>query len=205
MLYLVSSGPATGRRDKKLIMVPSELADQLLQLASWEGKPLSSFVQEHLEHVVNVHQKGYKLGDAVKLYDIASGLKSSGAVFIPLDVMKFMLEALPEGQREKLHLKWYDAGAWYGKYLLTKFSDPVDALEGLLRASWWDLDEVDVSRKGERIEFRCISTGFSLEETEFLRSMIEGAMHALGYKTAKEDCTRGIIMLAFRPLLDGDS
>ncbi len=198
MIYQVTLAPATGRRDKKLIMVSSDLADQLLQLASREGKPLSTFVQEHLEHVVSVHHKGYKLGDAVKFYEIASGLKSSGAVFIPLDVMKFILEALPLDQREKLQLKWYDAGAWYGKYLLTKFSDQVEALESLLKASWWDLDEVNVTRKAERIEFRCISMGSSLEETEFLRSFIEGAMHTLGYKTAKEDRTRGIVLLVFQ-------
>lgn len=197
MLTLVASASATGRRDKKLIMVSSDLADQLLQLASREGKPLSSFVQEHLEHVVAVHHKGYKLGDAIKFYEIASGLKSSGAVFIPLDVMKFILEVLPPDQREKLQVRWYDAGVWYGKYLLTKFSDPIEGLEGLLKASWWDLDEVHLTLKEERIEFRCISMGSSNEETEFVRCFIEGAMQTLGYEVKKADCTRGIVFLAF--------
>ncbi len=193
-----TAGTTYNRKDKKLIMVRSDLADELLELASREGKPLSSYVQEHLEHVVKARQMGYAVRDAISLYDILVGLKSAGAMFVPLDVMKFLVEVVPPGQREKLRWKWYEAGQWYGKYLLAKYSDGVESMERLLLASWWDLDEVKTKRGEGWVEFRCISMSFSYEETEFLRYFIEGAMHSLGYKTGNQDCTRGIVFLAFK-------
>ncbi len=185
------------RKDKKLVMVPGDLVDQLLHLAAREGKPLSTFVEEQLEQVTRARQLGAPLKDIVSFYEIMEELKSAGAMFTPSEVMKFLVGEVYPGQGEKLRGQWHEAGRWYGKYLIAKFPDQVDALGRLLRASRWDLDEVKVTRKNRGVEIRCISTSFSLEETGFLRYFIEGAMLSLGYEAKKGDSTRGIIFLVF--------
>ncbi len=185
------------RKDKKLIMVSKDLVAQLLEIAGREGKSLSSFIHEVLEQVVRVYGMGRPLKDVVDFFEIMEALKSAGAVFTPTEVLRFLIgEVCPEG-RETLQGKWYESGQWYGKFLITKFPDQVDALERLLRASRWDLDEVNVTRGENGVEMRCISMSLPLEETELLRKFIEGSMHSLGYETKKRDCMRGIIFLEF--------
>ncbi len=185
------------RKDKKLVMVPGDLVDQLLHLAAREGKPLSTFVEEQLEQVTRARHLGASLRDVVSFYEIMEDLKSAGAVFTPAEVMKFLTEEASPGLREKLHRTWFEAGQWYGKYLMAKFPDQVDALGRLLRATRWDLDEVKVTRKERNVEVRCISSGLSLEDTEALCNFVEGTMNSLAYEAKKKDCARGIVHLVF--------
>jgi hypothetical protein len=99
---------------------------------------------------------------------------------------------------EEKHLwKWYEAGQWYGKFLLARFPDHIEALERLLQVTHWDLDEVRFLRREGVVLIRCISKSLSLEETEFVCYFLEGVMHSLGYKTKEKDATRGIILLTF--------
>ena len=186
------------RKEKKLIMVPSDLANQLLEMAGRQGKPFSSFLQGHLEQVVRVGRIGaVPLKDIVDFFEIMESLKSAGATFAPPEVMRFLIEEVYPKGRERLQGKWYESGEWYGKYLTAKFPDRLDALERLLRASRWDLDELNVTRKTNGVEIRCISTNLSLEETDLLLRFIEGAMRSLGYEAKKGDYSRGIISLGF--------
>ncbi len=185
------------RKEKKLILVPSDLVDQLLQMAAKQGKSLGTFLQEQLEQVVRANRAGYPLKDLIDFFEVTESLKSAGAVFAPPEVMRFLIDAVYPTGKEKLHGKWYEAGQWYGKYLMAKFPDQLEGLTRLLQASRWDLQEVNVTRKSRAVEVRCISANFSPEETEFLGRFIEGAMHSMGYETKTGDSTRGIVFMVF--------
>ncbi len=184
-------------KDKKLILVPKDLVSQLLEVAGREGKPLSSFVGEVLDQALRTWSMGHTLQHVVDFFEIMETLKSAGAVFTPAEVLRFLTEAVGPKDRETLQGKWYESGQWYGKYLIAKFPNQVDALQRLLQASRWDLDEVNVTRREDNIEISCISTSLPLEETQLLGKFIEGSMHSLGHKTKGEDFTRGIIRLRF--------
>ncbi len=197
LFLLAAADPEPRRKDKKLVMVPGDLVDQLMRLAGREGKPLSTFVQEQLEQVVRARNLGAPLKDIVNFYEIMEELKSAGAMFTPSEVMKFLVGEVFPRQGEELRGKWYEAGQWYGKYLMAKFPDQVDALGRLLRATRWDLDEVKITRRGREVEVRCIANGLSLEETDALCNFVEGSMDSLGYGAKKKDCVRGIVHLVF--------
>jgi hypothetical protein len=85
-----------------------------------------------------------------------------------------------ESEGDELRKKWYESGRWYGKYMKEKFKDPVDSLRRLLKATRWDLDEVEVKQNGDAVKIRCVSTVMTPEGTEMLLGFIEGAMHAQG-------------------------
>ncbi len=196
-LTVPQAEPERRRKDKKLVMVPGDLVDQLLHLAAREGKPLSTFVEEQLEQVTRARHLGASLRDVVSFYEIMEELKSAGAMFTPSEVMKFLVGEVFPRQGEELRGKWYEAGQWYGKYLMAKFPDQVDALGRLLRATRWDLDEVKITRKGREVEVRCIANGLSMEETDALCNFVEGSMNSLGFGAKKKDCVRGIVHLVF--------
>ena len=185
------------RTDKKLVLVPGDLVAQLLEIAARRGKSFSTFLEEDLQQVVRVGRMETSLKEVVDFFEMMLMLKSAGATFTPAEVSRFLVRAVPPEGWEKLAGKWYESGQWFGKFLIAKFQDRIDALERLLRASRWDLEEVKVTRGENGVEVRCISESLPLEETECLRNFIEGSMDSLGYGVRKRDSTRGIIYLEF--------
>jgi len=98
---------------------------------------------------------------------------------------------------EQLEKKWYESGEWHGKYLSEKFEDPIQAFKKFLEATRWDLSEVEVKQNEHTVKFRCISTLLTGKATDLLAKFIEGAMHSMGYPTAKCDTLKGMILLDF--------
>ena len=107
-------------------------------------------------------------------------------------------QSLWNGEIEQLQKKWYESGKWHGKYLNEKFKDPVQALKKFLKATRWDLSEVEVKKTENTVKFRCISTLLTGEGTKLLVKFIEGAMHSMGYQTDKSDTLKGMIILEFK-------
>lgn len=180
-------------KGKKLIFLAGDLVDGLMKAASREGKPFDTFVEGGLRQVLRAHGMGYSQEELTRFLEVYQVQRES-MTLIPLDVLNHLLG---KAEKDQLQAKWHDAGVWYGKYLKGKVDQPVQALGRLLRATRWDLDEVDVKEGGGTVKFRCFSSTLSAEGTGWLREFIEGAMHGLGYKTEKEDSVKGIILLEF--------
>lgn len=184
-------------KDKKLLMVSSDLVSELMKISSREGKAFPSFVNETLEQVLRAYELGHSLEEIVDFFELMEAQKSAGALFTPMDVLNYLIGKVYQVEKEELQGKWYESGEWYGKYLIVKFADPVDALRRILVASRWDLNAVEVSREEKAVKVRCVSTVLPIEGTELLLKFIEGAMHSLGYKTRKRDYLKGVIFLEF--------
>jgi hypothetical protein len=71
----------------------------------------------------------------------------------------------------------------------------VEALEPFLKLTRWELNDVEVKDWGNNVKVRCVSTVLTNEGTLLLSRFLEGLMHALGYKTEKVDCLKGLIIL----------
>ena len=76
--------------------------------------------------------------------------------------------------------------------------NPIEAFKKFLKATRWDLNEVDVRENGDSVKFRCISTLLTDDATDLLCQFIEGAMHSMGYETEKTDAIKGMILLVFK-------
>jgi len=181
-------------KDRKLVFIPESLVKGLMEASSREGKPFSTFIEDVLKRVLKALEMGLTSEELTHFLEVFYTQKASGITLIPYEVLKYL-----EGKAEKDELKekWYQCGEWYGKYLKEKFDKPVQAVEKLLKATRWELEETNVKEEGENVKFRCVSTTLTAEQTEFLINFIEGAMHALGYRKAKDDSTKGIILLEF--------
>ena len=54
-----------------------------------------------------------------------------------------------------------------------------------------------MGKSGGKLSVRCVAPQLSEEETRLLASYIEGLVNSLGFKPAKNDIIRGIILLDF--------
>jgi len=166
-----------------------------MDAASREGAPLNIIIEKSLRNILKAHKLGISLEELTRLIEITYTQKASGMIFIPLEILHY-LES--KADNEELESKWYEAGAWYGKYIKERFKSPAEVIAGLLKAARPNLDEIDVKEEGETINYRCVSAALSMDETIHLQKFIEGAMHSLGYKTVKRDILKGIILLEFK-------
>jgi len=190
----MSEGRSKGKR---LIPIPETLLRGLMEASSTEGKPLNRYVEEALQQAVRVFEAGQNLKGMVHYFEILQSQKASGAIFTPLIVFDFLTSKVYATDKEKLLDVWFESGKWYGKYLVEKFEDPVQALADLLRAARWDLNEVDVKELDGKVKFRCTSTALTKAGTELLLKFIEGALDGMKCETVKSEFMKGLVLVEF--------
>ena len=184
-------------KDKRLVYVPGDLVEGVKEVSRGRGKSLSLFVGDVLRMALKANRLGYSPREAAEFLEIMQAQRNLGGAFVPADVLTYLNDRACKGEVEQLEKKWYESGKWHGKYLNEKFDDPVRAFKKFLEATRWDLSEVEVRKNGRTTKFRCISTLLTGKATELLAKFIEGAMHSIGYQTAKCDTLKGMILLDF--------
>ena len=190
----MSGGRSKGKR---LIPIPEALLNGLVEASSKEGKPLNGYIEEALQQAVKIFEAGQNLKGMVHYYEILQSQKASGAVFTPLTVFDFMSNSVYATDKEKLLGEWFESGKWYGKYIVEKFNNPVQALTDLLKAARWDLNEVDYKTIDGTVKLRCTSTALTKEGTEMLMKFISGALEGMECKISKKEFMKGLILVEF--------
>lgn len=190
----MSEGRSKGKR---LIPIPETLLRGLMEASSTEGKPLNRYVEEALQQAVRVFEAGQNLKGMIRYFEILQSQKASGAIFTPLIVFDFLISKVYATDKEKLLDVWFESGKWYGKYLVEKFEDPVQALADLLRAARWDVNEVDVKELDGKVKFRCTSTALTKAGTELLLKFIEGALDGMECEAVKSEFMKGLVLVEF--------
>jgi hypothetical protein len=123
--------------------------------------------------------------------------RSLGAKIVSNDVFVYLISKLYPKDGAVLREKWYEFGRLCGKSLSGAYSRPVEVLERFLKAKEWELNEVSVILRENKVRVKCISPILTSEGTELLASFIDGVMHELNYKKSKEECLKGIISLEY--------
>jgi len=190
----MSKGRSKGKR---LIPIPEALLRGLMEASSKEGKPLNRYIEEALQQAIKVFETGQNLKGMIRYFEILQSQKASGAIFTPLIVFDFLTSKVYATDKEKLLDVWFESGKWYGKYLVEKFEDPVQALADLLRAARWDLNEVDVKELDGKVKFRCTSTALTKAGTELLLKFIEGALDGMECEAVKSEFMKGLVLVEF--------
>ncbi|MCW4016413.1 MAG: hypothetical protein NWF06_08595 [Candidatus Bathyarchaeota archaeon] len=186
-------------KSKRLVYVPGDLAGEVTEISRQRGESLSLFVTEVLKLALKADSLGYTPKQAAEFLEIMQAQRNLGGAFVPTDVLAYLNNKVCETEEvDQLQAKWYESGKWHGKYLNEKFKDPVCALKKFLEATRWDLSEVEVRQSQNMIKFRCISTLLTGDATKLLAKFIEGAMHSIGYQTAKSEAFKGMILLDFK-------
>jgi len=184
-------------KGKKLVSVSENLLDAAAKVSREEGVSMSKLVETLLEQAIKVNKLKYRSDEMAEFFDVLQTNRILGGLFIPTEVLDFMLEKCQVDCTE-LQTLWHDNGKWTGKYLTEKFPDPLVAFERFLRMSRWDLNEVDIKPSGTSVKIQCVSTVMSLKSTNMLAKFIEGAMDGIGLKMNSADCLKGMIIMTFK-------
>ncbi|MFC1486357.1 hypothetical protein ACFLRN_01525 [Thermoproteota archaeon] len=190
----MSQGRSKGKR---LIPVPESLLKGLMDAASKDGKPVNSYIEEALQQAVKVFETGQNLAGMVHYFKILQSQKASGAIFTPLTVFDFMTHKVSTTDKDKLLEEWFESGKWYGKYIVEKFQNPVQALADLLQVTRGDLNEVNVTAIDGKTKLRCTSIALTKDGTELLLKFIEGALDGMNCKILKNEFMKGLILVEF--------
>jgi plasmid stability protein len=189
--------------DRKFIMVPKDLADQLKITAARLGTSVTDFAFEALTQALRIENLGSDLKDAVDLFQLVSMQRGAGSLSISRGNFKEIIEQLNEAQKtEQLNI-WKESGRWYGAYLKAKLhlDDLFPFLQRDLEVSW-NLDEVDIQQQDLMVVIRCTSFCMSKELTDLLVSFVMGLMDELGFSETDRDVLRGLAILKFLGKLD---
>jgi len=183
------------RRGKRLVYVSEDVARELLEYAARTGISLQKLVDEGLRSVLEMLKNGIPPEQLKTLITVAHYQRASGLTLVPVEILRYLEKKADPKELDEL---WRESGCWYGKYLKEKVESPAKHLAELLKATRWDLDEVEVRDSGTEVTFRCVSTTLTKEGTSSLRNFIEGAMSCLGYATISREEVRGIVIIKFK-------
>ena len=95
-------------KEKKLILVPSDLVSKIMEISNKEGKTLFNFVTEILEQALRAYDMNQSLKEVVNFYEAMETQKSSGAVIVPIDAFTYLISKLYPSDRKNLLKKWCD-------------------------------------------------------------------------------------------------
>lgn len=184
-------------KGKKLVSVSEDLLDAAAKVSREEGVSMSRLVETLLEQAIKVNKLKYRSDQMAEFFDVLQTNRVLGGLFVPTDVLDFMLEKCRVDSTALQNL-WLESGKWTGKYMTEKFSDPLVTFERFLRLSRWDLNEVEIKPSGGAVKIQCVSTVMSLESTNMLSKFIEGALDGIGYKLVGKDCLKGLLIMSFK-------
>ncbi|HZY94681.1 MAG TPA: hypothetical protein VFE98_07480 [Candidatus Bathyarchaeia archaeon] len=172
---------------------------RLMEVANRQGKPFQTLLSQVVTDSLRVLESGRSLEDVVDFYELMDMQRSSGAALIPVDLCNYMASRLCETERENIIKRWHEAGSWYGKYLVSKFPDrdTPELLTKLLSATRGDLRDVQFTRDGSTVKFRCIAPHLPEDPTRLLASFVEGAMSSVNHRVVTQEILRGMILQEF--------
>jgi len=187
------------KKDKKLLAVQGDLAQQVIQIANRKGMTVYNLTNDILQQAIKAEGMNRSLDDIVERFRLLEIERSGGAVFATKDTLLFMVEKLYQREKEALLENWYGSGRWYGKYLQVKFDDsePLDMLEKFLCSCSWDSGEIRISKDGGKLSLTRLSLNDSLEYTELASKFIEGIISTFGYELVKQDVSKGLTVQEF--------
>ena len=185
-------------RSKRLVYLSEDLIREAMEIARREGKSLGVFVEEAVKIALLAKKLGYELKEVADLLEVTRANRILGGTFVPLNVFNYFIKVASKGKSVRFNEKWYESGRLHGRYLKEKFEDPVRVFKAFLKASRWDLNDIDVINGQDSIKLRCFSTVLTDEGTKALLKYVEGAFHGMGYETIRSDHMRGMIILEFK-------
>lgn len=186
-------------KGKRLVYVPEDLIEDVLEVSRGRGETVAKFVEEAVRLAVKASNVGLTPEKAAEALEVLQAQKVLGGAFVPQEALDYMLANAYKTGRDELLKKWFEGGMLHGRYLRERFNDAVEALRCFLEATRWDLNEVDTVRDADGVRLRCVSTALSLEATELLCRFLEGVVKGLGCELQAVECLKGMVVLSFKP------
>jgi len=190
----------SSKKGKRLILIRDDLLEDIIKVTAKEGKTVFAFTNEVFEQALKAYDMQTTPAELLECYTLMKLEKERGAVIIPIDLLNYMIKKTYKTDKEDLLQKWYDCGLWYGKYLSIKSQTQnwLQLFEKLMKKCAWNVSDFSIITQGENVSIKCVSPYFTTENTEAFMKFLEGTMHSANYKTVKNECLKGMILLDFK-------
>lgn len=187
-------------KGRKLILIRDDLLEDIIKVTAREGKTVYAFTNEVFEEVLKAYEMQTNPAELLEFYTLMKLEKDRGTVIISLDLLNYLVKKSYEGDKGELLQKWYECGLWCGKYLSIRSQkeDWFETFEKLMKKCAWNISDFSITTRGENVSMKCISPYLTTESTEAFLKFLEGIIHSSGYKTVKNECLKGMVLLDFR-------
>ena len=157
---------------------------------------LYGFVNEVFEETLRVNTLGVNLRTLIDSRRLLKDAKENGYTLGLESLWYEMSEIAYDKAKRKALQIWFDAGVWLAKrYVTGQTEDPFEMFKNDLKDFTWNVPELGVNKKEDKVSVRIVSPRFSESYTFLFTAFLEGALETFGYKINKKEVSRGIISL----------
>ena len=157
---------------------------------------LYGFVNEAFELTLKANELGVNLRTLNDSREVLKAAMENGYI-LGLESLWYEMAELAYAKSKKMALQnWFDAGVWLAKrYVTGDSNDPFEDFKKDLKEFTWNIPELEVNKKGDKVSVRIVSPRFPESYTLLFTSFFEGALETFGYKIDSKEGSRGIICL----------
>jgi len=157
---------------------------------------LYKFLNEVFELTLRANKLGVNLSSLIDSRELLKAAMEGGFT-LGLESLWYEMAELAYAKAKNKALKsWFDAGVWLAKrYVTGETDDPFEAFKKDLKDFTWNVPELEVNKKADKVSVRIVSPRFPESYTLLFTSFLEGALETFGYKIDGKEISRGIIRL----------
>ena len=181
---------------RKSFAARGDLLDRMNKVAKENDLSLYGFVNEAFELTLKANELGINLRTLNTSREVLKDAMNSGNILGLESLWYEMAELVYAKSKKKALQTWFDAGVWLAKrYVTGEANDPFEAFKKDLKDFNWNIPELEVNKKSDKVSVRIVSPRFSESYTLLFTSFLEGALETFGYKIGSKEVSRGIICL----------
>ncbi|PVX25133.1 MAG: hypothetical protein CW691_05555 [Candidatus Bathyarchaeum sp.] len=181
---------------RKSFAAREDLLDRMNKVAKENDLSLYGFVNHIFELALEANKLGVTLRTLIDSRQLLKDARENGYT-LGLESLWYEMADLAYDKAKKKSLQsWFDAGVWLAKrYVTGESNDPFEDFKKDLKDFTWNIPELDLNKKADKVSVRIVSPRLPDSYTLLLTSFLEGALETFGYKIKSKEVSRGIICL----------
>ena len=181
---------------RKSFAAREDLLDSMNKVAKENDLSLYGFVNEVFKETLRANELGANLRTLIDSRELLKDARENGYT-LGLESLWYEMSEIAYDKAKKRSLQtWFEAGVWLAKrYITGETEDPFEVFNNDLKDFTWNVPELELNKKEDKISFRLVSPRFTESYTFLFTSFLEGVLGTFGYKIDKKEVSRGIINL----------
>ena len=181
---------------RKSFAAREDLLDRMNKVAKENDFSLYGFVNEVFKETLRANELGVNLRTLIDSRELLKDARENGYTLGLESLLYEMSEIAYDKAKKKALQTWFDAGVWLAKrYVTGDTEDPFEAFKNDLKDFTWNVPELEVNKKEDKLSVRIVSPRFPESYTFLFTAFLEGALETFGYKIDGKEVSRGIIYL----------
>jgi len=181
---------------RKSFAAREDLLDRMNKVAKENDFSLYGFVNEVFKETLRANELGVNLRTLIDSRELLKDARANGYTLGLESLWYEMSEIAYDKAKKKALQTWFDAGVWLAKrYVTGDTEDPFEVFKNDLKDFTWNVPELEVNKKEDKLSVRIVSPRFPESYTFLFTAFLEGALETFGYKIDGKEVSRGIIYL----------